>query len=93
MLWWTVGLSVAAILGYVVWTYNRLIGLNKRADAAWSDIDVQLKRRWDLVPSLVETVKGYARHESSTLEGVVEARGQAVQAWRRRSSRGWSARA
>jgi LemA protein len=56
VLWWTVGLSVAAILGYVVWTYNRLIGLNKRADAAWSDIDVQLKRRWDLVPSLVETV-------------------------------------
>jgi LemA protein len=79
VLWWTAGLSVAAILGYVVWTYNQLVGLNKRADAAWSDIDVQLKRRWDLVPSLVETVKGYARHESSTLEGVVEARGQAVQ--------------
>ena len=48
-------------------------------DAAWSDIDVQLKRRWDLVPALVETVKGYAHHESSTLERVVEARGQAVQ--------------
>ncbi len=48
-------------------------------DAAWSDIDVQLKRRWDLVPALVETVKGYAHHESSTLERVVLARGQAVQ--------------
>jgi LemA protein len=77
--WWILGLAVAAILGYGAWTYNRLVGLNKRADAAWSDIDVQLKRRWDLVPALVETVKGYAHHESSTLEGVVLARGQAVQ--------------
>jgi len=42
-LWWTVGLTLAAILGYLVWTYNQLVGLNKRADAAWSDIDVQLK--------------------------------------------------
>ena len=79
MVWWILGLAVAAVLGYVVWTYNRLVGLSKRADAAWSDIDVQLKRRWDLVPALVETVKGYAHHESSTLERVVEARGQAVQ--------------
>jgi LemA protein len=79
VVWWIVGLTVAAVLGYAVWTYNQLVGLNKRADAAWSDIDVQLKRRWDLVPALVDTVKGYARHESSTLEGVVKARGQAVQ--------------
>ncbi len=79
MLWWIVGLAVVAVLGYVIWMYNRLVGLTKRADAAWSDIDVQLKRRWDLVPALVETVKGYAHHESSTLEGVVLARGQAVQ--------------
>jgi LemA protein len=79
VVWWILGLPVAAILGYAVWTYNRLVGLSKRADAAWSDIDVQLKRRWDLVPALVETVKGYAHHESSTLEGVVLARGQAVQ--------------
>jgi LemA protein len=79
VVWWVLGLAVAAALGYVLWTYNRLVGLSKRADAAWSDIDVQLKRRWDLVPALVETVKGYAHHESSTLERVVEARGQAVQ--------------
>ena len=79
MVWWIPGLAVAAIAGYVVWTFNRLVGLSKRADGAWSDIDVQLKRRWDLVPALVETVKGYAHHESSTLERIVEARGQAVQ--------------
>jgi LemA protein len=79
VVWWILGLAITAVLGYAIWTYNRLVGLSKRADAAWSDIDVQLKRRWDLVPALVETVKGYARHEASTLEGVVEARGQAVQ--------------
>jgi LemA protein len=79
VVWWIVGLALATALGYVVWTFNRLVGLSKRADAAWSDIDVQLKRRWDLVPALVETVKGYAHHESTTLERVVEARGQAVQ--------------
>jgi LemA family len=79
VVWWILVLAMTAVLGYAVWTYNRLAGLSKRADAAWSDIDVQLKRRWDLVPALVETVKGYARQESSTLERVVEARGQAVQ--------------
>jgi LemA protein len=79
VVWWILGLAIAAVLAYVIWTFNRLVGLSKRADAAWSDIDVQLKRRWDLVPALVETVKGYAHHESSTLERVVEARGQAVQ--------------
>jgi LemA protein len=78
-MWWLVGLTVVVVLAYPVWAYNQLVGLSKRADAAWSDIDVQLKRRWDLVPALVETVKGYAHHESSTLERVVEARGQAVQ--------------
>jgi LemA protein len=71
---------LAIVLGYNAWAYNRLVSLSKRADAAWSDIDVQLKRRWDLVPALVETVKGYAHHESTTLEHVVSARGQAVQA-------------
>jgi LemA protein len=80
VVWWIAGITIAAVLAYVVWTYNRLISLSKRADGAWSDIDVQLKRRWDLVPALVETVKGYARHESSTLEHVVEARGKASQA-------------
>jgi LemA protein len=78
--WWIVGAVVALVLFYVGWTYNRLVSLRKRADGSWSDIDVQLKRRWDLVPALVETVKGYARHESSTLESVVQARSQATQA-------------
>ena len=80
MIWWIPIIVLAIALGYIVWTYNRLVSLTKRADAAWSDIDVQLKRRWDLVPALVETVKGYAHHESTTLEHVVAARGQAVQA-------------
>ena len=80
MVWWIVGSVVVLVLLYLAWTYNRLVSLNKRADGAWSDIDVQLKRRWDLVPSLVETVKGYARHESSTLESVVHARSEATQA-------------
>jgi LemA protein len=92
--WWIVGSVIALVLLYLAWTYNRLIGLNKQAEGAWSDIDVQLKRRWDLVPSLVETVKGYARHESSTLESVVEARSQAAQpgspAQRGESERGLS---
>src|SRR3954467_1876597 len=78
--WWIVIVVVALVLLYLGWTYNRLIGLNKRADGAWSDIDVQLKRRWDLIPSLVETVKGYARHEAGTLENVVQARSEATQA-------------
>jgi LemA protein len=78
--WWIVGTVVVLALLYLAWTYNRLISLNKRADGAWSDIDVQLKRRWDLVPPLVETVKGYARHESNTLENVIQARSQATQA-------------
>jgi LemA protein len=78
--WWIVVGVVTLVLLYLGWTYNQLVGLNKRADGAWSDIDVQLKRRWDLVPSLVETVKGYARHESGTLENVVHARAEAAQA-------------
>jgi LemA protein len=60
-----------------VWVFNRLIALRTRADNAWSDIDVQLKRRWDLVPDLVETVKGYAEHEASTLQRTIEARERA----------------
>jgi LemA protein len=70
----------AALVVYGVWVFNRLISLRTRADNAWSDIDVQLKRRWDLVPRLVETVRGYARHEASTLQETVEARGRALEA-------------
>ena len=75
MLWLVVLIAVPVV--YAGWTYNRLVGLGKRADGAWSDIDVQLKRRWDLVPALVEAVKGYTKHESGTLEKVVEARTRA----------------
>lgn len=75
---WIAVAVAAAIVGYVVWTFNRFVGLRQRADGAFSDIDVQLKRRWDLVPSLVETVRAYAAHEQETLERTVAARSQAM---------------
>ncbi|MFA5076174.1 MAG: LemA family protein [Patescibacteria group bacterium] len=65
---------------YAVLVYNGLIRLKNRVDEAWSDIDVQLKRRYDLIPNLVETVKGYAAHEQGTLEKVIQARNMAMQA-------------
>jgi LemA protein len=61
-----------------VYIYNGLVRLKVQADNAWADIDVQLKRRHDLIPNVVETVKGYAGHERQTLEAVVEARSRAV---------------
>ncbi|MGI8775074.1 MAG: LemA family protein [Actinomycetota bacterium] len=64
----------------VIGIYNRLVRLRNRVEAAWAQIDVQLKRRHDLVPNLVETVKGYAAHERETLEAVIKARQQAVSA-------------
>ncbi len=64
----------------VILTYNKLVRLRNRTQNAWSQVDVQLKRRYDLVPNLVETVKGYAGHEQTTLEAVVEARNAAVAA-------------
>jgi LemA protein len=67
--------AVAALLAvFAIALYNRLVGLRLRAQNAWSDIDVQLKRRADLVPNLVETVKGYAAHERETLDAVTAAR-------------------
>jgi LemA protein len=69
------GLIIAAVAGY-----NKLVGLRQRSEEAWSDIDVQLKRRTDLIPNLVETVKGYAAHERGTLDAVVRARGAAMTA-------------
>ncbi len=63
-----------ALAVWAGWTFNRLIRLQNRSQGAWSDVDVQLKRRHDLVGNLVETVKGYARHERTTLEQVVRAR-------------------
>ena len=70
----------AAVVLLAVWVFNRLVGLRNRAANAWSDVDVQLKRRHDLVNNLVETVKGYAKHERQTLEQVVRARTAAVDA-------------
>ncbi|MFI5321726.1 MAG: LemA family protein [Myxococcota bacterium] len=70
-------LVVVALL--VVSLYNRLVGLRNRGENAWSDIDVQLKRRHELIPNLVETVKGYASHEQKTLQGVTDARTRAMQ--------------
>ncbi len=71
--------GVAAVLIlWVIFSYNRLIALVNRAEEAWSDIDVQLKRRYDLIPNLVETVKGYMQHEAGTLQKVTEARTKAM---------------
>lgn len=77
-MWFLIILAVI-ILG-VIAMYNSLVRLRVRVDNAWADIDVQLKRRWDLIPNLVETVKGYASHERETLEAVVEARNRAMSA-------------
>jgi len=69
------------LIAFVFWlilTYNSLITLRSRTQEAWSDIDVQLKRRYDLIPNLVETVKGYAAHEKALFEKVTEARSRAM---------------
>jgi len=69
---------VGALVLYAVFIYNRLVTLVNRAKEAWSDIEVQLKRRYDLIPNLVETVKGYATHEKSAFENVTKARAAAM---------------
>jgi len=73
------GIVVLLVL-YVVYFYNSLIVLRNRIDNAWSQIDVQLRRRYDLIPNLVETVKGYAAHEREVFERVTEARSRAIAA-------------
>jgi LemA protein len=75
---WIFLIVVVLFVVFVVSMYNSLVSLKVQCDNAWSDIDVQLKRRYDLIPNLVETVKGYAGHEKSTLEGVVAARNRAM---------------
>ena len=72
-------LGVVILLGIFLWaTYNGLVKTNVRVEEAWSDITVQLKRRMDLIPNLVSTVKGYAKHEAETLEKVVKERASAI---------------
>jgi LemA protein len=73
-------LVIVALVAFVVFLYNRLVSLRVRSENAWSDIDVQLKRRADLVPNLVSTVQGYATHERATLDAVTQARTRAVAA-------------
>lgn len=77
--WILIGVVVLVVLWGVL-TYNGLVSRRNRVDEAWSGIDVQLKRRHDLIPNLIETVKGYAAHEKTTLENVVNARNAAVAA-------------
>lgn len=71
---------VVLVVFWLIAVYNGLIRLKIKTDEAWSDIDVQLKRRYDLIPNLVETVKGYASHEQGTLQKVIDARSAAMSA-------------
>jgi LemA protein len=79
MAWIVLGILVVIVF-LLVGMYNSLVQLRVRADSAWSDIDVQLKRRHDVIPNLVETVKGYAAHEKGTFENIAKFRSQAMQA-------------
>jgi LemA protein len=80
MVGWII-LGVLVVIGFILaGMYNSLVQLRVRADSAWSDIDIQLKRRHDLIPNLVETVKGYAAHEKGTFENIAKFRSQAMQA-------------
>ncbi len=80
MVGWII-LGVLVVIGFILaGMYNSLVQLRVRCDSAWSDIDVQLKRRHDLIPNLVETVKGYASHEKGTFENIAKFRSMAMQA-------------
>lgn len=81
MKWWMILIIVGVLI--ILWAisvYNKLIALRNRVKDQWAQIDVQLKRRFDLIPNLVETVKGYTKHESETLEAVIKARNTYVSA-------------
>jgi len=77
-MWILIGV-IALVVIYVIAAYNKFVALIQRAKEAWADIDVQLKRRYDLIPNLIETVKGYAAHERETLDAVTSARATATQ--------------
>lgn len=76
---WIIFGIVAVVVVYFIYLYNNFVRLTQQAKEAWADIDVQLKRRYDLIPNLIETVKGYASHERETLDAVTQARTQATQ--------------
>src|ERR1700693_3451234 len=80
MIGWIILIALVLIVVFLVGMYNSLVRLKVTCDNAWADIDVQLKRRYDLIPNLVETVKGYAGHEKGTLEAVINARNRAMTA-------------
>src|SRR5947199_3955792 len=80
MLWAILIGVVVVVLLVVVLTYNRLVRLRNRAENSWAQVDVQLRRRYDLIPNIVEAVKGYAAHERGTLDDVTQARTAAQQA-------------
>jgi len=73
-----IGIIIVVIAAWLIGVYNSLIKSRNRVDEAWSDIDVQLKRRYDLIPNLIETVKGYATHEKEVFQKVTEARAKAM---------------
>lgn len=75
---WIIFAVVAVIVIWTIATYNAFVKLTQRTKEAWADIDVQLKRRYDLIPNLIETVKGYASHERETLDAVTQARADAT---------------
>src|SRR3990167_7712555 len=70
--------AVAAVALWAIWAYNRFVTLTNRCEEGWSDIDAQLKRRYDLIPNLVEAVRGYMQHEAGTLQKVTDARTKAM---------------
>jgi LemA protein len=82
VLWLVVGIAILVLLvaTFLIVLYNRLVRLRNRAESSWAQVDVQLRRRYDLIPNLVETVKGYASHERATFEEVTKARTAAQQA-------------
>lgn len=75
---WLIGVIVLCIVLWPVFLYNRLVKARNNCDESWSDVDTELKRRYDLIPNLVETVKGYAAHEKEVFEMVAKARAQAM---------------